>query len=76
MFQKQDICWVCLASVLMIGGYSLIWSSEPEIRSFRLRYEVTVEQKSPNSGPEAIENAITQTPLELAQTTHDSQTQD
>lgn len=72
MFQKQDIYWIGLACSLMVGGYSLIWSSEPEIRSFRLRDEITAQQELPDSNPEAEaeaeESSTAQSVLELAKT--------
>jgi hypothetical protein len=74
MFQKQDIYWIGLACTLMVGGYSLIWSSEPEIRSFRLRDEITAQKDSPESESEAeaVESPspTSQAVLELAKTNH------
>lgn len=77
MFQKQDIYWIGLACTLMVGGYSLIWSSEPEIRSFRLREEMTAQQEeSPESEIEAVDSPTSQHVLELAKTNHKDVVQD
>ncbi len=67
MFQKQDIYWIGLACTLMVGGYSLIWSSEPEIRSFSLKDEINARQESEDSDSEAARPATLQKVLELAQ---------
>jgi hypothetical protein len=77
MFQKQDIYWIGLAGTLIVGGYSLIWSSEPEIRSFRLRDETTAQkEESPEPEREAIESPTSQQVLELAKTNHKNTIQD
>ena len=70
MFENQDICWVCLASMLMVGGYSLIWSSEPGLRNFQLQYEMTAESSSSSPEPNSTKlQAISPDQmLKLAQT--------
>ncbi|MGB3531883.1 MAG: hypothetical protein WBA13_00025 [Microcoleaceae cyanobacterium] len=58
----------------------MIWSSEPEIRSFRLKDEITAQQESSDSEveAEAIRGSIFSPVLKLAKTNHysDSTVQD